>query len=174
MNDIVGTLLEQRLLDDGSARMIRQSAAEGKPLDDAFLEVTGVNGADGLTEEKLLRFFSQQFQIPYVLLEGITPPRELITRFPARLLLQHKLLPLEDLGDAIVVATSRVFDTSGLDELRLATGLELRPALARPAADIDQAAKRGSSPGRWCRLRCNRSGRKKNSRSSRMAMKTST
>src|SRR5437763_156323 len=96
VNDIVGTLLEQRLLDDGSARLIRQSAAEGKPLDDAFLEVAGVNGADGLTEEKLLRFFSQQFQMPYVSLEGVSPPRELITRFPARLLLQHKLLPLED------------------------------------------------------------------------------
>jgi type II secretion system protein E len=141
VNDIVGTLLEQRLLDDGAARLIRQSAADGKPLDDAFHEVTGLAGADGISEEKLLRFFAQQFEMPFVVLEGVTPPKELISKFPARLLLQHKLLPLEDAGDAIIVATSRVFDTTGLDEVRLATGLELRPALA-PAAEIERAAKR--------------------------------
>jgi general secretion pathway protein E/type IV pilus assembly protein PilB len=141
VNDIVGTLLEHRLLDDTSARMIRQSAAEGKPLDDAFLEAAAAGGAEGLSEEKLLRFLGQQFEIPYVTLDGVAPPKELTSKFPVRLLLQHKLLPLEDAGDAIIVVTSRVFDTSGLDELRLATGLELRPALA-PTAEIERAAKR--------------------------------
>jgi general secretion pathway protein E/type IV pilus assembly protein PilB len=40
-----------------------------------------------------------------------------------------------------LVATSRISDTSGLDQLRLATGRDCAPALA-PAAEIDRALKR--------------------------------
>ena len=141
MNDIVGTLLEERLLDADGARLVRESAASGTPLDDALREAAIDGGTEGVSEEKLLRFFSNQFQIPYVELEGVTPAKELITKFPARLLLQHKLLPLHEEDGAVLVATSKVFDTTGLDEIRLATGLELRPAFA-PAADIDRTAKR--------------------------------
>ena len=50
-------------------------------------------------------------------------------------------MPLREDDDGVLVVTSRVFDTRGLDELRLATGLELRPALA-PAGEIERAAKR--------------------------------
>jgi general secretion pathway protein E/type IV pilus assembly protein PilB len=140
VNDIVGTLVEERLLDVDRARLVRESAASGMGLDDALREAAD-GSADGVSEDKLLHFFSDQFQIEYVTLEGVTPPKELIVRFPARLLLQHKLLPLRDDGDAIVVVTSKVFDTNGLDELRLATGFELRPALA-PSAEIDRTIKR--------------------------------
>ncbi len=140
MNDIVGTLLEEQILDADGARLVRESAASGTPLDDAIRQAAN-GGADGASEEKLLRFFSRQFQIPYIDMEGVTPPKELISKFPARLLLQHKLLPLQDDGDAIQIATSKVFDTAGLDELRLAPGFELRAVFA-PAAEIDRAAKR--------------------------------
>jgi len=63
--------------------------------------------------------------------------REVLARFPARILLDHKLMPLEESPDGVMVITSRVFDTHGLDELRLATGIEVRPVLA-PAAEIDR------------------------------------
>jgi type II secretion system protein E len=140
VNDIVGTLLEERILDADRARLVRESAAAGTPLDEALREAAD-GTANGVSEDKLLKFFSEQFQIPYVEMEGATPPKELIARFPVRLLLQHKLLPLRDDGDAIIVATSKVFDTNGLDELRLATGLELRAVLA-PSVEIDRASKR--------------------------------
>ena len=39
------------------------------------------------------------------------------------------------------IATSRLFDSAGIDELRLATGMDFRPVLA-PLSEIDRAMKR--------------------------------
>jgi general secretion pathway protein E/type IV pilus assembly protein PilB len=41
----------------------------------------------------------------------------------------------------VTVATCRIFDTSGIEELRLATGIDLRPAIA-PLAEIDRSIKK--------------------------------
>ena len=140
--DIVSTLQQRGLLTDESAQLVRQQIAEGKPLDDAMAGAFAPsNGSPGAGQVQILQFFSDQFLIPLVELEGLNPPKELISKFPARLLIEHRLLPVRDEGDAIVVTTYRVFDTRGLDELRLATGLELRPALA-PLSEIERAAKR--------------------------------
>ena len=140
--DIVATLEQRGLLSEESARLVRQHVAEGKALDDALAGgVIPSNGHPAAEQIQILQFFSDQFLMPFIDLEGVTPPKELLAKFPARLLLEHHLLPLREEGDAILVVTSRVFDTRGLDELRLATGLELRPALA-PASEIERAAKR--------------------------------
>ncbi|HWE04594.1 MAG TPA: GspE/PulE family protein [Tepidisphaeraceae bacterium] len=121
---------------------MRQQIAEGKPLDDAVAGAFApANGSPGVGHVQILQFFSEQFMIPLVELEGLNPPKELIAKFPARLLIEHRLLPVRDEGDAVLIATYRVFDTRGLDELRLATGLELRPALS-PLSEIERAAKR--------------------------------
>jgi type II secretion system protein E len=146
VQDILTTLTRQNLLDEEGAQTARDQLGEGASLDDALhAALHGVdgekNGQGSAAEEKLLRFLGEQFGLPYADLEKVEPPRELLAKFPARILLNQKLLPLEDTGDGVVVATSRVFDTAGLDELRLATGLELRPALA-PANEIDRATKR--------------------------------
>jgi general secretion pathway protein E/type IV pilus assembly protein PilB len=146
VQDIVSTLVRSNLLDEETASLAREHLLSGIPLDDALhtaIHEAGGNGDGQATaaEEKVLRFLGEQFGLTYVELEKVEPPKELLARFPARILLNQKLLPLADEGDAILVATSKIFDTSGLDELRLATGLELRPALA-PEHEIDRAAKR--------------------------------
>jgi general secretion pathway protein E/type IV pilus assembly protein PilB len=140
--DIVATLQQQELLSEEAALLVRQHLAEGATLDDA-LNLGNAPGAgeQAVRQEKVLRYFAEQFLMPYVDLEGVTPEKELLAKFPARLLIEHRLLPLREEEGAVLVATSRVFDTRGLDELRLATGLELRPALA-PAGEIERAAKR--------------------------------
>src|SRR3712207_8263735 len=38
-----------------------------------------------------------------------SPPKELLGKFPARLLLQYRVLPLADDGDSVLVATSHAF-----------------------------------------------------------------
>ncbi len=150
MQDILTTLTRQGLLDEEAAQAARDHLGTGASLDDALDvafhgvdgEANGVNGGQaGGSEEKVLRFLAEQFGLPYVELESANPPRELLTKFPARLLLSNKLLPLEQTPDGVTVATSKVFDSAPLDELRLATGLELRPAIA-PASEIERAAKR--------------------------------
>jgi hypothetical protein len=102
---------------------------EGKPLEDAVL------AADGLTEESVLRFLAETFEVPYVetqRLENSPPTREFLATFPVRLLLHHHLLPLEEKDGQTLVATSRITETNGIDELRMATGRDITPALAPP------------------------------------------
>src|SRR5687768_9396095 len=129
VEQLIGDMLSKGLLDEPAARRVRASLAEGTPLEEAVLS------ADGVTEERLLRFLGEAFEIPYVDLDKTELSREFLIKFPARLLLQHKLLPLSEENGVVLVATSRLHDASGLDELRLATGKDISIALA-PLSEI--------------------------------------
>ena len=140
MKDIVARLSGHGVLDEESAGRVMEALAGGRSPDDALRGALN-GGGDGAAEEKLLRHLADYFQIPYIDLESIAPNKDFLSKFPVRLLLQHRLLPIRTEAEGVLVATSNVFDTSGLEELRMATGLEIIPALA-PAAEIDRAAKR--------------------------------
>jgi general secretion pathway protein E/type IV pilus assembly protein PilB len=91
-----------------------------------------------------LRFLAESFELPYIESEQFEknpPAKEFLSKFPARLLLRHRLLPLEERDGVTLVATSRLSDSSGLDELRLASGREVAPALA-PSSEIERALKK--------------------------------
>jgi general secretion pathway protein E/type IV pilus assembly protein PilB len=135
VNDVLSKLVEDGLLTADKAREVTDAAAAGKPLDDALRSVNGV------PEEKLLQALAGFYDIPYVDLEKDgarhAPTKEFLAKFPARILLDHHLMPLSENGDGVAVVTSRVFDTAGLDQLRLATGLDVHPVIA-PSAEIDR------------------------------------
>ena len=135
MNDILVKMVEEGLLDNQTAERVGALRAEGRPLDEALL------AGSGLPEEDLLRYLAKEFRALYVDLEQCGPPKDFLSQFPARILLKHRLLPLEEQDDVVVVVTSRLFDIAGMDELRLATGKEFRLALA-PASEIDRCIKR--------------------------------
>jgi general secretion pathway protein E/type IV pilus assembly protein PilB len=139
VKDILSKLVQEHALDEEGARVVHAAIGHGKPFDDALRE------APGLVEDKALRVLAAEFDLPYVDLEKdaekYVPKKELLARFPARILLDHKLMPLEDSPEGVMVITSRVFDTHGLDELRLATGIDVRPVLA-PANEIDRFTKK--------------------------------
>ncbi len=120
---------EKGLLDDQAARAVESLAAEGGTLDEALLS------ASGIPEEKLLRHLAGEFGVPYADLEAFQPDKEFLEQFPARILLAHRLLLLWEKDGVVTVATNRLFDTSGLDELRMACGKDISPALS-PAAEI--------------------------------------
>jgi type II secretion system protein E len=142
LNDIIAILSRDGLFDDKAVSHVRDALAEGKSLDEALRASSNGNGTPGVPEDKLLRVLADYFHVPFVDLEGANPPKELLTRFPVRLLLQHGLLPLREEPDgSVTIVTSKIFDTTGLDELRLSSGIEVRPALA-PASEIDRACKR--------------------------------
>ena len=50
-------------------------------------------------------------------------------------------MPISQNGEGVTVLTSRIFDTAGLDELRVATGFDVHPAIA-PSNEIDQFIKK--------------------------------
>jgi len=138
LEDILAKLIAEGLFDADAARQLREAISAGKPLDDALRTA-------GPPEDKILRALGRYFDMPYVDLEKdaekLAPSRELLARFPAAILLERRLMPLAENGDGVAVVTSRVFDTVGLDELRLASGLDVHAVLA-PSAEIDRFIKK--------------------------------
>jgi len=140
---IVRMLEREGLLDADAAGVIDQAVSAGMPLDDAL------RSAKGVAEERILRFLADYFAVPYVDLENdgakYAPSKEMLGKLPARLLVDHRLMPLANFNGhgagELTVVTSKVFDHHGLDELRLATGLEIHPAIST-YAEVDRFAKK--------------------------------
>jgi len=134
VNDILPKMCKDGLLEGQAVERVRALCADETPLDEALL------AGGGLPEEQLLRYLAGEFNIPYLDPGRLHLTREFTSQFPARVLLRHRLLPVEEQGGAVLILTSKVFDTTGIDELRLATGLEFRRALA-PSSEIDRCLK---------------------------------
>ena len=135
MNHLIEDIRDRGLLDAPGAERAGILLAEGKSLEDAIL------GADGVSEEALLRALAETFEVPYIELDTQAPAREFLNQFPARVLVRHNVLPIEDVDGVVLVAASRITDHHAIDELRLVTGREYRVGLA-PAGEIDRVMKR--------------------------------
>src|SRR4051812_26458022 len=96
------------------------------------LATGGEAGAGGAlrTEEDVLRWLAKEYGLSYTTLDDVEPDRQLLSLFPARILLKEELLPLRRQNGTVEVATSRLFATQGLDALKTLTGLNLKPVLA--------------------------------------------
>src|SRR5437868_6317930 len=120
---------------------------QGKQLsssDAAALQRPGRDGAKTLftTEDEVLRWLAKEYSVEYTTLDDIEPDRQLLSLFPARVLLKEELLPLRRTNGTVEVATSRLFATQGLDALKTLTGLHLRPVLASSEAIQREMKKR--------------------------------
>ena len=108
--------------------------------------LAGQAGSDGSgqlqTEESVLRWLAHEYGLAYTTLDDIEPDRELLSLFPARILLKEELLPLKRVNGTVEVATSRLFATQGLDALKTLTGLHLKPVLASSEAIQREMKKR--------------------------------
>jgi general secretion pathway protein E/type IV pilus assembly protein PilB len=134
MNALADRMLQRGLIDETAARGISGMLAAGEAPARAF-------AACGLAEQELLQFWTREFNCPAVDLEKHTFSKEFLARFPARILLDKHVMPVEGSNGELLVVTSNPFDTSAVDELRLATGLDFQIAVA-PRADIDRCIKR--------------------------------
>ena len=93
-------------------------------------------------EDEVLRWLATEYGLSYTTLEDINPDRQLLSLFPARILLKEELLPLQRVNGHVEVATSRLFATQGLDALKTLTGLNLKPVLASTEAIQREIKKR--------------------------------
>jgi len=134
VNALLSEIEATGILDAQASERVRPLLSEGKHLDEALV-------ASGANEEQVLRFLSTKFGVPFVDLAGAEPTKELIQKFPVRILVKHRLLPLSIDNGTALIASSRLFDISGLDELRVATGLDCRPALAL-TSEIDRCSRK--------------------------------
>ena len=94
------------------------------------------------SEEEILRWLANEYGLGYTTLEDIEPDRQLLSLFPARILLKEELLPLQRVNGHVEVATSRLFATQGFDALKTLTGLNLKPVLASSEAIQREIKKR--------------------------------
>ncbi len=133
MNVLVDRMVQEGLIEESAAREIHGLLAKGEPPTRAF-------AVAGLTEEELLRFLAGEFRCPYVELEKCSFTKKFLSQFPARVLLEKHVIPLDSNNGDLLTVTSNPFDTSAIDELRLATGRDFQIALA-PLADIDRCIK---------------------------------
>ncbi|MBI5090994.1 MAG: type II/IV secretion system protein [Candidatus Hydrogenedentes bacterium] len=93
-------------------------------------------------ESAVLRWLAQEYDVAFTDLDGLEPDRELLSLFPARVLLKEELLPLRRSGDdAVEIAVSRLFAPEGLDMLKALTGARLMPVLAPREAILRELKK---------------------------------
>src|SRR4029079_7951084 len=99
------------------------------------------HGAQVRSEEDVLRWLAKEYDLGYTSLEEVEPDKEVLSLFPARILLKDELLPLRRVDGCVEVATSRLFATHALDTLKTMTGLRLKPVLA-PTEAIQREMKK--------------------------------
>jgi general secretion pathway protein E/type IV pilus assembly protein PilB len=116
MSEIIEKMKESRSLTAADAnRLVRETNGHAVP--------------DMDTEAGILQWVAREYGVQYSELEGEDIDREVLKLFPARILIKEELLPLRRSGNSVEVATSRLFDTQGLDTLKVLTGLTLNPVL---------------------------------------------
>src|SRR5688572_30069207 len=98
-------------------------------------------GASVRSEEEILRWLAQEYGLTFTTLEEVELEKEVLSLFPARLLLKGELLPLRRTNGSVEIATSRLFATQELDALRSLSGLKLKPVLA-PTEAIQREMKK--------------------------------
>ncbi len=129
-----------------SKQLLDQMVAAGQlsSMDAATLARRGPPGATSpvQNEESVLRWLAKEYDLSFTTLEDTEPDRQLLSLFPARILLKEGLLPLRRINGTVEVATNRLFATHGLDALKTLTGLTLRPVLASSEAIQREMKKR--------------------------------
>ena len=128
VSELLNRMIAARQLSASDARVLTRQASNG-------------HGAAVRSEEDVLRWLAGEYGVSFTSLDEVEPDKEVLSLFPARLLLKDGLLPLRRTNGCVEVATSRLFATQGLDALRSMTGLRLQPVLA-PSEAIQREMKK--------------------------------
>ena len=107
---------------------------KGLRLDRALIQ----NGA--ITEQAFLEVMGERLDFDVIDLSNFTIEAEAIQALPSRFVYRNHLAPIARDNGALKVATSDPFDLYVFDEIKLLTGLEVRPVLA-PFDEIDKVIK---------------------------------
>jgi len=108
-----------------TALKIQQTYARGSHHLGQILVESGL-----LTPEQLNVALARKLSIPFVSLEGYEIPPQLITRVPPEIAQHFKVLPLSELGSAMVVAMVNPFDQAAVDALRFNSKMNIEIVMA--------------------------------------------
>ena len=138
MNEILSTDPALKVLLD---RMIA-SRQLSQPDADMLVGLGSQSATPVQSEEQILRWLATEYDVAFTTLDDVEPDRQLLSLFPARILLKEELLPLRRTNGCVEVATSRLFASQGLDALKTLSGLSLKPVLATSEAIQREMKKR--------------------------------
>src|SRR5512140_2178362 len=126
----------EALAPDASFKALLDKMVAGKQL--SSIDAATLSGLPARVamrrEEDVLQWLATEYGLSYTSLADVEPDKQLLSLFPARILLKEELLPLRRINGTIEVATSRLFATHGLYALKSLTGLSLKPVLASSEA----------------------------------------
>jgi type II secretion system protein E len=122
--------MTESVVQDSPLKQLLERMVAGKQLSSIDAKSLVAAKSPVQTEEDVLRWLAQEYGLSFTMLDDVDPDRQLLSLFPARILLKEELLPLKRLNGTVEVATSRLFATQGLDALKTMTGLNLKPVLA--------------------------------------------
>lgn len=94
-----------------------------------------------ITEQQLFDVLEIQLGIPHVQLYRQKIESKMINLIPQKLAEQYLVLPLRTEGNKLIVAMADPLDYFAIDELRMATGLRIQPAIAS-REELKRAVKR--------------------------------
>ena len=109
---------------DHLAEAMALKKSEGIRLDKALVRLGCVS------EEDVLRIIGEQLGMPMVDLDSVQIDVETLRSLPAKLVYRKHMVPVSRDNGHLTVATCDPFDLYALDEIRLLTGMEIKPALA--------------------------------------------
>jgi len=107
-------------------------------------ETTGEEIAEALlrlgyvSEDDLYSFLAGQVGMEFVRGLESRLDREVLGRIPAELAMRYRVLPLQQADRTLTVAMADPLNLMAIDDLRLLTGLEIKPVVA-PPREIDEA-----------------------------------
>jgi len=87
------------------------------------------------TGEQIAAALSAQLGIPYVRLSDYNITEDLVKILPAKVARKHKILPIEQVEDKLVVAVADPLDIAALDNISIMLGFYVEPVIA-PESEI--------------------------------------
>ncbi|AQQ71390.1 Type II traffic warden ATPase [Limihaloglobus sulfuriphilus] len=136
---IVSTLLsgmcKSGIINSSQMQQIEISAAAGH----GFMEASVLNG---VKQDAALKFLAGELGYEYIdNLAGYVPEPQFLAKFSAHVLLERGIAPILSKEGRVFAVISDPFETTGVDELRLLTGLDIEIGLA-PKTDINEFLKK--------------------------------
>ncbi|MDP6904516.1 MAG: GspE/PulE family protein [Verrucomicrobiota bacterium] len=116
------TQLLQRLVDGRSLSALDAERLAALP--------TSESQANLSSEGTALQWLAKEYGLEFTSLEATEIDKDVVSLFPARILIKEQLLPLRQSAEGVEVATSRLFDPQGLESLKALSGLNIKPVLA--------------------------------------------
>jgi type IV pilus assembly protein PilB len=87
-----------------------------------------------VSDEELLSFLSKQYNVPAINLDEFEIDKEVVRKIPENIARKHFIIPVNQTGSTLIVATSDPTNLSVIDEIKFLTGYNVEFVAATEAA----------------------------------------